>query len=57
DAALDATLAAVDAQADGRLEAFTWGAANEAQVQHPLSRVVPGLPALPVSARRLRVSP
>ncbi|WP_162815681.1 penicillin acylase family protein [Microvirga aerophila] len=43
DAAIAKTLAAIAAQAGGRLEAFTWGAANRAEIRHPLTRVVPGL--------------
>jgi penicillin amidase len=37
------TLSAVASQAEGRLDAFTWGAANRAEIRHPLARVVPGL--------------
>ena len=43
DAAIAKTLASVAAQANGRLDAFTWGAANRAEIRHPLARVVPGL--------------
>ncbi|WP_165820287.1 penicillin acylase family protein [Microvirga sp. KLBC 81] len=43
DAAIEKTLSAVATRADGRLEAFTWGAANRAEIRHPLARAVPGL--------------
>ncbi|MGF9762427.1 penicillin acylase family protein [Microvirga sp. 0TCS3.31] len=50
DAVLDAgiakTLSAVASRAGGRLGAFTWGAANPAEIRHPLTRVVPGLSLL-----------
>jgi penicillin amidase len=45
-AALAQTLDAVAAEAHGKLEAFTWGAANGAGIQHPLARVVPFLSPL-----------
>ncbi|MBL0406379.1 penicillin acylase family protein [Microvirga aerilata] len=40
------TLSAVASQAGGQLGAFTWGAANRAEIRHPLTRVVPGLSLL-----------
>ncbi len=40
------TLSAVASQAGGRLDAFTWGAANRAEIRHPLTRAVPGLSLL-----------
>jgi penicillin G amidase len=46
DAGIAKTLSAVAAQAGGRLGAFTWGAANPAEIRHPLTRVVPGLSLL-----------
>jgi penicillin amidase len=36
------TLAAVASEAGDRLTAFTWGAANRAEIRHPLTRAVPG---------------
>jgi penicillin amidase len=42
-AAIESTVSAVAKQADGRLETFTWGLFNRAEIGHPLSRVVPGL--------------
>lgn len=39
-------LTAIEEQADGRLEAFTWGAANRTQIKHPLTHAVPGLSIL-----------
>ena len=42
-AALSNTLAAVDTEADGELDEFTWGAANRASIRHPLSQALPGL--------------
>ncbi|MBM6584173.1 penicillin acylase family protein [Microvirga sp. BT689] len=43
DAGIAKTLSAVTSQAGGRLGAFTWGAANRAEIRHPLTRAVPGL--------------
>ncbi len=43
DAALAKVLLAVASDAGGRLEAFTWGAANRSSIRHPLSQVLPGL--------------
>jgi penicillin amidase len=40
------TLSAVASQAGGRVDAFTWGAANRAEIRHPLTRIVPGLSLL-----------
>jgi penicillin amidase len=42
-AGLTKTLASVEAQAGGALEAFTWGAANPSDVRHPLTRAIPAL--------------
>jgi penicillin amidase len=42
-AALSNTLAAVETEADDKLQDFTWGAANRAMIRHPLSQAVPGL--------------
>jgi penicillin amidase len=46
DAGIAKTLAAVASQAGGRLGAFTWGAANRAEIRHPLTRALPGLSLL-----------
>jgi penicillin amidase len=46
DAGIAKTLSAVASQAGGRLGDFTWGAANPAEIRHPLTRVVPGLSLL-----------
>jgi penicillin amidase len=37
------TLSAVASEAGGRIDAFTWGAANRAEIRHPLTRAAPGL--------------
>jgi penicillin amidase len=46
EAAMTSTIAAAFAQPGGGVAAFTWGAANPAEVRHPLSRAVPGLSIL-----------
>jgi penicillin G amidase len=43
DAAIEAILSAVAAQAHGRLDAFTWGAANRTEIRHPFAGAIPGL--------------
>ncbi|WP_262267757.1 penicillin acylase family protein [Microvirga yunnanensis] len=46
DAAIEKVLSAVAGQAHGRLEAFTWGAANRVEIRHPLAGAIPGLAIL-----------
>ncbi len=46
DAALAKVHLAVASDAGGELDAFTWGAANQTSIRHPLSQVVPGLSLL-----------
>jgi penicillin amidase len=46
EAGIAKTLSAVASQAGDRLDAFTWGAANRAEIRHPLTRAVPGLSLL-----------
>ncbi len=43
DAAIEKILSAVATQAHGRLDAFTWGAANRTEIRHPLAGAIPGL--------------
>ncbi len=43
DAALADVAHAVEEEADGDLNAFTWGATSRAMVRHPLSAAIPGL--------------
>jgi len=46
DTGIAKALAVVAEQADGQLEAFTWGAANRTEIKHPLTLAVPGLSIL-----------
>jgi penicillin amidase len=46
EAGMARTLAALDAQAGGRVGDFTWGAVNRAEVRHPLTRALPALSVL-----------
>jgi penicillin G amidase len=46
DAGIAKTVSAVASQAGGRLGAFTWGAANRAEIRHPLTRAIPGVSLL-----------
>jgi penicillin amidase len=46
DAALAKTSTALETQAGGRLEAFTWGRANHAGINHPLDAAAPGIGAI-----------
>ncbi|WP_281806135.1 penicillin acylase family protein [Methylocystis echinoides] len=46
DAALAKTSTALETQAGGRLEAFTWGRANHAGINHPLDAAAPGIGAV-----------
>ena len=43
DTGIAKVLSAVAKEAGGRLDAFTWGAANRAEIRHPLTRAVPAL--------------
>ena len=42
-AGLSKTLSAIATEAGGKVDAFTWGAANRAGIKHPLSEALPGL--------------
>ncbi len=46
DDALAKTLAALDAEAGGRLQSFTWGRANRAGIHHPLGLALAGMGAV-----------
>jgi penicillin G amidase len=43
EAALSRTLSAIGTEADGKIDAFTWGSANRAGIKHPLGEALPGL--------------
>jgi penicillin amidase len=43
DTGIAKVLSTVANEAGGRLDAFTWGAANRAEIRHPLTRAVPAL--------------
>jgi penicillin amidase len=43
DTGIARVLSTVANEAGGRLDAFTWGAANRAEIRHPLTRAVPAL--------------